>query len=151
MASRFELGREAYELKLGKQPLVNPSTEIVKRLQEIGSKNAIVDWSILQETLALYVNSNWGVKISLVTLGHFSWSPCAPRREDVCGSGGVAPPFFTSALDKFDGSALRPVCTPHGERVPGTNWIKRLGGSGRCGIEKNLMPLSGIEPRPSTL
>jgi hypothetical protein len=67
------------------------------------------------------------------------------------GSGGVAPPFLASALDGAESSASHPGrCTPE-ERAPDTHW--RLGGpqsrSGHCGVEKNLLPLPGIEPRPS--
>jgi hypothetical protein len=76
-----------------------------------------------QEILALYVNSNWGVEF-LLTLSYLSWSSCAPRLEDVCGSGGITPSFFTSAIDKFDWLALRPGSFASGERAPGTHWIR---------------------------
>jgi hypothetical protein len=39
------------------------------------------------------------------------------------GSGGVAPPFLTSALDGGEWSASRPARFTPGERAPGTHWI----------------------------
>jgi hypothetical protein len=65
----------------------------------------------------------------------------------------IASQFLTSALD--EASASRPGrFTPRGKR-PQCPLDKRLGGlqsqSGRCGVEKNLLPLPGIEPRPFTL
>jgi hypothetical protein len=66
------------------------------------------------------------------------------------GSGGIAPPFLTSALDLDEWSASLPGRLTPEERVPGT----LLGGlqswSGRCEIEKDLLSLPGIEPRPSS-
>jgi hypothetical protein len=39
------------------------------------------------------------------------------------GSGGIAPPFSTSALDGGECSTSRPGHFIFGERVPGTHWI----------------------------
>jgi hypothetical protein len=43
--------------------------------------------------------------------------------EDVWGSGGIAPPFLTSALDGGQLSASRLGCFSPGEIAPGTHWI----------------------------
>jgi hypothetical protein len=40
-----------------------------------------------------------------------------------CGSGGIAPTFFTSALDGGEWSASRPCRFTPGARAPGTHWI----------------------------
>jgi hypothetical protein len=40
--------------------------------------------------------------------------------EDIRGNGGIAPPFFTLALEGGEWSASRPTS---GERAPGTHWI----------------------------
>jgi hypothetical protein len=64
----------------------------------------------------------------------------------------MAPPSLTSALDEGEWSASRPGRFTPGEKVHSTHciggWVglKRL--SGRCGIEKNLLLLPGIEPQP---
>jgi hypothetical protein len=39
------------------------------------------------------------------------------------GNGGIAPPFFTSALDGDVCSASCPGLFTFGERAPGTHWI----------------------------
>jgi hypothetical protein len=55
------------------------------------------------------------------------------------GSGGIAPPFLTSALDGGEWSASRPYRFTPGERAPGTHWIGGwlgLSRSARCGEEK---------------
>jgi hypothetical protein len=74
--------------------------------------------------------------------------------KHVSGSGGIAPPFFSSALYEGEWPASRPGCSAPGERAPGTQFDMRLGGpksrSGRCGVQKNLLPLPGIEPQPSS-
>jgi hypothetical protein len=38
-------------------------------------------------------------------------------------SGGIAPPFLTSALDEGEWSASLPSCFTPGEIIPGTHWI----------------------------
>jgi hypothetical protein len=68
------------------------------------------------------------------------------------GSGFIAPPLLTSVLVGGDSSASRPGHFTLKERVPRYPLDKRLGGIhipfGPCGVEKNLLPLQGIEPRP---
>jgi hypothetical protein len=54
----------------------------------------------------------------------------------VWGSGGIAPPFLTSALNGGEWSASRPCRFTPGERKHGTYWIGGWGPqrrSGRCG------------------
>jgi hypothetical protein len=76
----------------------------------------------------------------------------APRHDDVPGSGGIAPSFLTSALDGDEWAASRPGRFIRGEN-PRHPLYRRLGGTksqyGRCGVKKNLLFLSGIEPSPS--
>jgi hypothetical protein len=64
------------------------------------------------------------------------------------GSEGKAQPFLTSALDGDEWSASGPC-----RFAPGNPSDRRLGGpqrrSGCCGENKNFLPLSGIELRPS--
>jgi hypothetical protein len=76
----------------------------------------------------------------------------APRHEDAWESKGIAPPFLTPALDGSEWSTSR-----FGPFTPGGNRLRyplyrRLGGpqslSGRCGVQNNLLPLPGIEPKP---
>jgi hypothetical protein len=59
-------------------------------------------------------------------------------------SGGIAPPFFTSALGGGEWSASRPTALSPGKELP-VPIGERLGGpqsrSGRCGEEKNLSPI----------
>jgi hypothetical protein len=43
--------------------------------------------------------------------------------EDIWGSGGIAPPFFASALDGGEWSASRPCRFTPEERAPGTHQI----------------------------
>jgi hypothetical protein len=67
--------------------------------------------------------------------------------EDVGGGGGsTAPPFLTSALNGDVRSTSHPYRFTPGEIVR-----RRLGGpqsgSGRCAVEKYLLPLPGIESR----
>jgi hypothetical protein len=70
------------------------------------------------------------------------------------GSGGIALPFLTSVLGVGEWSASRPGRFTPGEE-PQYPLDRRLGGpqsrSGRCGEEKNLLPLPGIETRLSSL
>jgi hypothetical protein len=62
--------------------------------------------------------------------------------EDIWGSGGIAPPFLTSAQDAGEWWASRPG------KIPPYPLARRLNGpqsrSGRCG--ENKTPLPGIEP-----
>jgi hypothetical protein len=71
----------------------------------------------------------------------------------VWGSGGIAPPFLTSAVDGGEWSASRPGRFIARGRSPRYPLDRRLGGpqgqSGRCGEEKNLA-VPGIEPGPSS-
>jgi hypothetical protein len=64
----------------------------------------------------------------------------SPRREDVWGSGGMAPPFMKSALNGGEWSASRPCRFTPGKR-PRYPLCRRLGGpqtlSERYGEEKN--------------
>jgi hypothetical protein len=73
--------------------------------------------------------------------------------EDIWGSGTVAPPFLTSALDGGEWSASRPCRFTPGERAPWYPLDRRLVGpqscSGRCG-EKTNLELLGIESRLSS-
>jgi hypothetical protein len=48
----------------------------------------------------------------------------APRHEDVWGSGDIAPPFLTLALDGGEWSASCPSRFTPGERVDGTHCIR---------------------------
>jgi hypothetical protein len=55
------------------------------------------------------------------------------------GSGGIAPPFLTSALDGGEWSASLPGRFTPGERAPDTHWIGGCMGPGLDAIvEKNL-------------
>jgi hypothetical protein len=69
--------------------------------------------------------------------------------EDSWESGGIAPPFLTSALDRREWSASRSYHFSAGERVPRYLLYWWLGGpqnrSGCCEEEKYLA-LSGTEP-----
>jgi hypothetical protein len=62
------------------------------------------------------------------------------------GSGGIVPPFLTSALNGGDWSVPPP---PPGGKSPQYPWDRRLGGPHswlrHCGEEKNLA-LPGIKP-----
>jgi hypothetical protein len=76
------------------------------------------------------------------------WLLC---HEDM-GSGGIAPPSLTSALDEGEWSASRPGRFTTWERAPDTHWIRgwvdpRVSLE-RCGDEKIFAP-SGFEPGPS--
>jgi hypothetical protein len=84
-----------------------------------------------------YVSFSW-VNLYLCFLNQ------TPRHEDVWRSGR----FMTATLDGDEWSAYCPDRFTPGRRPSN----KRLGGpqnpSGRCGGEKNLLPLPVIEPRP---
>jgi hypothetical protein len=81
------------------------------------------------------------LSLCLITLCH----------EGVWGNGCIAPPFLTSVLDAGGQlpaqAALPSAKEPPPPRYP-LDW--RLGGPlsrcGRCGEEKNLLSLLGIEP-----
>jgi hypothetical protein len=72
------------------------------------------------------------------------------HHEDMWGSGGIAPPFLTSALHGAEWSTSRPGPSILEEKSPRYPLDRRLGGpqsrSGRCGVDKNTLPLPGIEP-----
>jgi hypothetical protein len=73
--------------------------------------------------------------------------------EDIWGNGSIAPPLLTSALDKGVWPASLPGYFIPAGRALGTHWI---GGwvIPRAGIDsvekRKTLPLSGIEPRPSS-
>jgi hypothetical protein len=64
-------------------------------------------------------------------------------------NGGIAPPFFTFALDGGEWLSSRPCRFTLGGKRP-RHLLYSLGGpqsrSGRFGVEKNLLPLPEIEP-----
>jgi hypothetical protein len=67
-------------------------------------------------------------------------------------NGGIAPPFSTLALDGGEWSASRPGRFTPGEIVSGTHWIGGWVGP-RTGLDqkkRKFLPLSGIEPWPSS-
>jgi hypothetical protein len=75
------------------------------------------------------------------------------RHDGIWDSGGVAPPFFTLALDGGELSASRLCRYTLRQRAPGTHWI----GSWVCpragldaGEETTILTLPGIEPWPSS-
>jgi hypothetical protein len=72
--------------------------------------------SLLSEQ-RLCIFSKVKVKLSLCLISY------ALRHEDVWGSGGIALPFLTSALDGGEWSASRPCRFNPGERASGTHWI----------------------------
>jgi hypothetical protein len=50
--------------------------------------------------------------------------------RNVWGSGCIAPPFLTSALDRGEWSASRPSCFTPGEIAAGAHWIGGWVGAG---------------------
>jgi hypothetical protein len=57
---------------------------------------------------------------------------------------------MTSALDAGEWSASRPCHFTPGESDLSAHWIWGwVGRSERCGVEKNLLSLPGIESRPT--
>jgi hypothetical protein len=69
------------------------------------------------------------------------------------------PTYSSTILDLGTGAEWSASCLRRftaGESAPSTHWIedRRLCGpqspSGRCGIDKHLLTLPGIEPRPSS-
>jgi hypothetical protein len=66
----------------------------------------------------------------------------------------MAPLFLTSALDGSEWSASHPGCFIPRERAPGTHWIGSRVGL-RAGLDtgekRKILPVMGIEPRPSSL
>jgi hypothetical protein len=68
-------------------------------------------------------------------------------------SGGIAPPFLTSALEGGEWSDSRPCRFNAGKSAPGTHWIGGWVGprAGLDAMEKiNILRLPGIEPGPSS-
>jgi hypothetical protein len=72
--------------------------------------------------------------------------------EDIWGSGGIAPPFLTSALDGGEWSASRPYRIIPRERAPGTHWVGGWVGprAGLDAVEEKHFALPGIEPGASS-
>jgi hypothetical protein len=70
--------------------------------------------------------------------------------EDVSGSGVIAPPFLTLALDGGEGSVSRSCRFTTGERAPRTHCIVGCVGP-RVGpdvvVKRKILPLPGIESR----
>jgi hypothetical protein len=67
------------------------------------------------------------------------------------GSGGIAPPFLTSALDGGERSASLPDHFTPGEVAPGAHWTGDwvCHRAGLDTVEKRkILPLPGIEPQP---
>jgi hypothetical protein len=64
----------------------------------------------------------------------------APRHKDVWGSGGIAPPLLTSALDGGEWSASRPGRFIPGERPPGTHQVGGWVGP-RAGLDADFNPV----------
>jgi hypothetical protein len=66
------------------------------------------------------------------------------------GSGDIAPPFLTSALDGEAWSASRPYRFGPGDRVASTHCVRGWVGS-RTGLDameqKKVLSLPGLEPR----
>jgi hypothetical protein len=71
-----------------------------------------------------------------------------------CWSGGIIPPFLTSALDGVEWSASRPGGFTPGEIGPGTYWIGGWVGP-RAGLgvveKRKFLHLQGFEPSPVQL
>jgi hypothetical protein len=74
-------------------------------------------------------------------------------RWRLMGSGGIPPLFLTPAVDGGEWSVSRPGRFTLRQRDRGT-YCMRLNGlesqSGLCGEERNFLPLTGIEPCPSS-
>jgi hypothetical protein len=74
-----------------------------------------------------------------------------PHLEDVWGSGGIVPPFLTSALDGGEWPALLPCRFTLRGKTPrflvGRMLDEPQGQSGRYGEEKSLFPLTRMEPQ----
>jgi hypothetical protein len=66
-------------------------------------------------------------------------------------SGGIAPPFLTSALDEGEWWASRPCRFTPGERAPGTHRIGDWVGptAGLDDVKRKIVPLPRFKPRPS--
>jgi hypothetical protein len=78
----------------------------------------------------------------------------APRHEDIWGSGGIAPPYFTSILDGGEWSASRPFRFTPREIAPRAHWIGGWVGPrvDLDAVEKGqILPLSRIKPRSSNI
>jgi hypothetical protein len=62
----------------------------------------------------------------------------------------MAPSFLILALGGGEWSASCSSCFTPREAAPNIHWLGgSQGQSGCCGVEKNLIPLPGIEPQPS--
>jgi hypothetical protein len=70
--------------------------------------------------------------------------------EDICGSGGIARPFLTSAVDRGELSASRKGRFTSEERASGTHWMGGwVGFSGDLNAVEKGEGLPLIEPGPS--
>jgi hypothetical protein len=73
--------------------------------------------------------------------------------EDITGSGGIAPLFLTSVLDRDEWSVPRPGRLTPGKRASGTHWIGGKVGP-RAGLDavqkRKGLSLEEIEPQPVT-
>jgi hypothetical protein len=75
----------------------------------------------------------------------------APRHEDVWGSGGIRPPFLTTALDKDEWVVSRPCRFISEETVPFTHFIRGWAvAQSRPGHWRRILTPAGIEPWPSS-
>jgi hypothetical protein len=63
------------------------------------------------------------------------------------GSGGITPPFLTSALDGGEWSASRPGLLTLRDRVPGTRWIRGWVGP-RWTLRRREKSYSCLESNP---
>jgi hypothetical protein len=79
-----------------------------------------------------------------VTLCFINFAIC---HEDIWGSGGIAPPFLTSALDRGEQSASHSGSFIPRERAPGTHWIEGCVGPG---ASLGIMEKRKILPLPRT-
>jgi hypothetical protein len=66
---------------------------------------------------SLLQNDKVKVKLPLCLLNK------APHHEEISGSGGIAPPFLTSALGVSEWSGSHPNRFTPGKGAPGTRWI----------------------------
>jgi hypothetical protein len=77
----------------------------------------------------------------------------ARRHEDVKGNGGRAPPSWSQSYMEVSDQLHELPALPPG-KSPWYPLGRRLDGPqsqpGRCGLEKNLLPLPGIEPQASS-
>jgi hypothetical protein len=66
--------------------------------------------------------------------------------EDIWRSGGISPPFLTSAMDEYEWPASCPYPFIPGEKFPGTHWIWS---QSECFREEKKLTLPGMDPGPS--